>query len=83
MIDHITGTYGLSPEDAYLLASLCVDLKISEIVDAGQYVEEFDDETPPINILRRTAPTSPRTVLTNSFGFGGTNACLVLRRFDG
>ena len=31
-------TYGLSPEDAYLLASLCVDLKISEIVDAGQYI---------------------------------------------
>lgn len=23
------------------------------------------------------------TVLSNSFGFGGTNACLVLRRFDG
>jgi acetamidase/formamidase len=38
MIGHITATYGLSPEDAYLLASLCVDLRISEIVDAGQYV---------------------------------------------
>jgi acetamidase/formamidase len=38
MIDHITGTYKLSPEDAYLLASLCVDLKISEIVDAGEWV---------------------------------------------
>ena len=38
MIDHITGVSGLSPEDAYLLASLCVDLKISEIVDAGQWV---------------------------------------------
>jgi acetamidase/formamidase len=38
MIDHITGSYGLSREDAYLLSSLCVDLKISEIVDAGQYV---------------------------------------------
>lgn len=38
MVEHIAGTYGLSPEDAYLLASLCVDLKISEIVDAGQYV---------------------------------------------
>ena len=38
MIDHITRTSGLSPEDAYLLASLCVDLKISEVVDAGQYV---------------------------------------------
>src|SRR3954467_8644584 len=38
MIDHITAEYGLSPEDAYLLASLTVDLKISEIVDAGQYI---------------------------------------------
>jgi acetamidase/formamidase len=38
MIEHITSTYGLSPEDAYVLSSLCVDLRISEIVDAGQYV---------------------------------------------
>jgi len=38
MIDHITGITSLSPEDAYLLCSLCVDLKISEIVDAGEYI---------------------------------------------
>jgi acetamidase/formamidase len=38
MIDHLTETYGLSREDAYVLSSLAVDLKISEIVDAGQYV---------------------------------------------
>jgi acetamidase/formamidase len=38
MIDHLTATYALSREDAYLLTSLVVDLKISEIVDAGQYV---------------------------------------------
>jgi acetamidase/formamidase len=38
MIDHITGSYGSRAEDAYVLASLCVDLRISEIVDAGQYV---------------------------------------------
>ena len=38
MVAHVSGTYGLTPEDAYVLASLCVDLKISEIVDAGQYV---------------------------------------------
>lgn len=30
--------YDLSAEDAYVLSSLCVDLKISEIVDAGQFV---------------------------------------------
>ena len=38
MIDHLAGTYDLSREDAYVLSSLCVDLRISEIVDAGQYV---------------------------------------------
>jgi len=38
MIEYLTVTRPLSREDAYLLASLCVDLKISEIVDAGQYV---------------------------------------------
>jgi len=38
MVEHVSTTYGLSPEDAYLLASLAVDLRISEIVDAGQYV---------------------------------------------
>jgi acetamidase/formamidase len=38
MIEYITGRTGLSREDAYVLASLAVDLRISEIVDAGQYV---------------------------------------------
>jgi acetamidase/formamidase len=38
MIAHIVDEYELTPEDAYLLASLTVDLKISEIVDAGQYI---------------------------------------------
>jgi acetamidase/formamidase len=38
MIDHLSEAYDLSREDAYVLSSLAVDLKISEIVDAGQYV---------------------------------------------
>ncbi|WP_298471981.1 acetamidase/formamidase family protein [uncultured Psychrobacillus sp.] len=38
MVDHISTTYEMEPKDAYLLSSLCVDLKISEIVDAGQYI---------------------------------------------
>ncbi len=38
MVDHIAATYEMSKVDAYLLSSLCVDLKISEIVDAGHYV---------------------------------------------
>jgi len=38
MIDYLTSIRPVSPEDAYVLASLCVDLKISEIVDAGEYI---------------------------------------------
>src|SRR3954451_18915714 len=38
MIDHLEAAYALGREDAYLLCSLVVDLKISEIVDAGQYI---------------------------------------------
>jgi acetamidase/formamidase len=38
MVEHIATTYDLGREDAYLLSSLVVDLKISEIVDAGQYL---------------------------------------------
>ena len=38
MIEHLAAEYDLSREDAYVLASLCVDLRISEIVDAGEYV---------------------------------------------
>jgi acetamidase/formamidase len=38
MIGHLTSMRGMTPEDAYLLCSLAVDLRISEIVDAGQYI---------------------------------------------
>lgn len=38
MIDYLVAEKDLSREDAYLLCSLVVDLKISEIVDAGQFV---------------------------------------------
>jgi len=45
--------------------------------------EAFDDETPEINLVTVTRYERPTTILSNSFGFGGTNAALVLRRFEG
>jgi len=38
MIDHVATSYSVAPIDAYMLCSLAADLKISEIVDAGQYI---------------------------------------------
>jgi acetamidase/formamidase len=38
MIEHLTSERGLSREEAYILASVAVDLKISEIVDAPNWI---------------------------------------------
>ncbi len=65
MIDHLTSSYALSREDAYLLCSLVVDLKISEIVDAGQYVVSA---VLPESIFAELADRSPAGC--------GTSGCL-------
>lgn len=41
MIDLLGAEHGLSPVDAYLLCSVCGDLRISEIVDAPNWVVSF------------------------------------------
>jgi acetamidase/formamidase len=38
MIDHLTGEYNMSREQAYCLCGAAVDLKISEIVDAPNWI---------------------------------------------
>ena len=38
MVEHISTTYHLEPVEAYVLASLVVDLKISEIVDRPNWI---------------------------------------------
>ena len=38
MIEHLGRTYGIEPLDAYVLASVVVDLKISEVVDQPNWV---------------------------------------------
>jgi acetamidase/formamidase len=38
MIDHLARNYGLSREEAYILCSVAVDLKVSEIVDAPNWI---------------------------------------------
>jgi formamidase len=38
MIDHIVREYGLTPEQAYILASVAVDLRVGQVVDVPNYV---------------------------------------------
>ena len=38
----------------------------------------LDEGTPRINVIARTQPNGPKMAMSNSFGFGGTNATLIL-----
>ncbi|PSJ65200.1 acetamidase/formamidase family protein [Kumtagia ephedrae] len=41
MVDLLAGRYGLDPVEAYMLGSVCGDLRISEIVDMPNWVVSF------------------------------------------
>lgn len=41
MVDLLSGQHGLDPVDAYMLCSVCGDLRISEIVDMPNWVVSF------------------------------------------
>ena len=43
--------------------------------------ENADEYSEPLNLATQTVDTEINTVLSNSFGFGGTNSALVIRKF--
>ncbi len=44
------------------------------------HIEDLDPEVADLNIVRETRDADLKTVLSNSFGFGGTNASLVFTK---
>ena len=44
---------------------------------------EGDEETCKINVINKKIDIKPKIILSNSFGFGGTNAALILRDYNG
>jgi len=43
--------------------------------------EEPDEFTAMLNIVRETTPKEINTFLSNSFGFGGTNSCFIIKKY--
>ena len=46
-------------------------------------IEELDEQAAGLNIVTETTDRELTTVMSNSFGFGGTNATLILQRYQG
>jgi 3-oxoacyl-[acyl-carrier-protein] synthase-1 len=46
-------------------------------------IEELDPAFADLPILRQSREMQLNTVMSNGFGFGGTNGCLVMSRYDG
>jgi len=47
------------------------------------HIDNLDPEFDGLPILRARKDVQLNTVMSNSFGFGGTNGCLVMSRFEG
>lgn len=50
-------------------------------ISASANIETIDPEAADMPIVRATRKTPLQTVMSNSYGFGGTNACLVFQKY--
>ena len=73
---HALGAAGVN-ESIYSLLMLQNDF-VAESVN----IETLDEEAKGMPIVREIKNVKLNRVLSNSFGFGGTNACLVFERFN-
>src|SRR4249919_1560442 len=64
-------------------AIYCLLMMDGGFVAGSANVENLDPAAEGMPIVRATRDAKLDTVMSNSFGFGGTNATLVLRRFNG
>jgi len=46
-------------------------------------IETLDDAAKGLDIVTQTREQTINTIMSNSFGFGGTNATLVMQRYKG
>lgn len=60
----------------------CLLMMQEKMVTASAHIENLDDELADANIVRENQRCELNHILSNSFGFGGTNASLIVSRCD-
>ena len=76
MTGHLLGASGS------LEAVICTKVLNENILPATINYETPDPECDLDYVPNKPRPAQPRYVMSNSFGFGGHNACLVMARFE-
>ncbi|MBW1750751.1 MAG: beta-ketoacyl-ACP synthase I, partial [Deltaproteobacteria bacterium] len=52
----------------------------NNFISASANIENLDPKAADMNIVTKTRQENLQTVMSNSYGFGGTNACLIFRK---
>jgi 3-oxoacyl-[acyl-carrier-protein] synthase I len=61
-------------------AIYCLLMLANNFIAGSANIEEMDPEAMGHNIVETTRAAVLTTVMSNSYGFGGTNACLIFRK---
>jgi 3-oxoacyl-[acyl-carrier-protein] synthase II len=76
MIGHLLGASG------GVEAAICAQSILNKIVPPTINLDNPDPECDLDYVPHKARPLDLNIAMSNSFGFGGTNACIILRKFD-
>ena len=80
----ISSTKGMTGHECWMAGAselvYCTLMMLHGFVAPNVNFENPDEASAPLNIATKTVEMPLRYVLSNSFGFGGTNSAVVLRR---
>ena len=64
-------------------AIYCMLMMENDFVAASAHIDSLDENASGLPILLETKQTKLNRIMSNSFGFGGTNASLVMEKYNG